>query len=731
MNSANSSQSQAPLNIVSQSSSSLVAPSAPSPIIITLSDYTAGLPSLRSLSSRLSLSSSSKASASITPTTFTAPRFTYAPYPESSGSVNVTSSSPVLNGSCTGCVLQAYRPVTTFFEEDDEYNPWTSTVVTETIVTHIITYFVGTIMDGITTSEETVNQTKTVIGEWNETITATTPQFVIQPTPGVYLTVDAGPTYVIYNDIVGGLDRYIDRTYSLLKQTLRTCAPTLSALKHWEPTATEDWSYFVETFTEAAPERTTYLPAPLPSQLVEFLKQDPDIVSQFGGSDIATCTQRRPDRVEGTPKPPPAYPSAPAETRPEEETATETVPATAPFESVTTGTFISTKIETTSTHVTRQGCLRCENTKPNDNPGPGPTDGPISNKINDNTPAPTYKPDDPNKPNDPNRPDENKPDKPENDPTTQPSIPDMIVSIIHNNPSIWPRPPNPDRPSVTIGDTVLPVNTPNPTQNEPNQPNEQSQPTPIVVIGTETFYPGETKTINGIPVVAPTDGGTTRLVVDGTTITVPPAGPTGAPVLTVGSNTVTANSQGQYIIGTQTLNPGGSAITVDGTTYSLGPSGTAIVVNGVTSTLANSGPVTVAPELTINGKSYSATVRDGTTEYVLGEGTTLKPGEAVTISGTTYSLVPEGTALIINGQTSSVSRLPASNSASTTQSSSVVRSSSSSRTTSTTSRDVGDIIASGIGESSRGAGAPAHHAGFDKLVEGMVIGAASWLLMLL
>jgi hypothetical protein len=416
--------------------------------------------------------------------------------------------------------------------------------------------------------------------------------------------------------------------------------------------------------------------------------------------------------------------------------------------------------------------------------------------------------------------------------------------------------------SVTIGGVVFPVNTPKPTQAEPDRPNDNNNNNPVpvvIIIGSETLTQGQTKTINGVPVVVPTDGGGTRIVVDGSTVPFNPATTQGLPVLVVGEGTVVANSRGEYVLGTETLKPGGPAITingntvsmapngmaivngatqtiakvpaptgapaltvgsqaisatvvggstvfvvapgqtlsagstlvVDGTTYSmptegqgstivvngqtsvlgagqsvitlqggrpvtaqiisgttayvLGPdqtltpggvltisgttysmptsaSGSVIVVNGITSTLAAGNGITAAPELTINGVTYTHTVRDGTTEYVLNDGTTLVPGSSVVIDGTTYSLDSQGTALVINGQTSTVPKLPKSNSASTTRSAS---------SSTTTSRDAGDLIASGIGETSKAVGVPTHVGGFDKWVESLVVGAAGWLVLLL
>jgi hypothetical protein len=348
-----------------------------------------------------------------------------------------------------------------------------------------------------------------------------------------------------------------------------------------------------------------------------------------------------------------------------------------------------------------------------------------------------------------------------------------------------------------------------------------------------------------VPVVVPSDGGGTQIVVGGTTIAVN-NGPNAAPVLTIARNPVTANPQGQFVVGTETLKPGGPAVTIDGSTLSLGSGGTiaivngvtqtlanvpivtsppvltigdrtvsatviggttqlilngqilapgsaitvsgttyslpsgpgsivivngatstlspnrlatptvrdgttafifgpdqtltpggiltisgttlsmplshsgsVIVINGVTSTLGNSAQITAAPPLTIAGNTYTATVRDGTTEYVIAPGTTLRPGEALTLSGTTYSLDPKGTALVVNGQTSAIARTPASNSASTTK-----------------SRNVGDFVWSGIGgggggnaqtETSKGGGSA--FSNVDSWVEKVVMGIAGWVLL--
>lgn len=106
-----------------------------------------------------------------------------------------------------------------------------------------------------------------------------------------------------------------------------------------------------------------------------------------------------------------------------------------------------------------------------------------------------------------------------------------------------------------------------------------------------------------------------------------------APVITIGSSVITQNSASEYLIGDQTLTPGGSGIIVQGTTYSLATSAPAIVVNGISTPI-------------------SASQATG----IVVAGQTLKPGEsAIQVHGTTYSLASSGNAVVINGQTSSLS----------------------------------------------------------------------------
>lgn len=785
---------------------------------------------------------------------------------------NATAPGPT---RCTGCVLEAYWPATISFEQE-QLSSWTSVVVTETVLVLTITYMQGTAIDTVITTQETLNQTTTVIGSANQTITHSAPVFYFEPVFGTTLTLDAGPTYVMYTEIWGGLEHNATETDSPTTGVLTayTAEPTCNAdVEHInyfdiKPTRTEDWSSFIQTFTDNAPENDNSTPLPLPPSLVEFLKLDPDVQNIFSGSDIATCTLHPTDVYTPEFPTPTGPPMSMSYLPPPDLTSTmpvffsSQVPPPPPGSTQPTSTFLSTTYESTSTHVTRQGCLRCDT----------PEQIPPLGVSTPNPPNPSPKPG-------------GNPDSQKNDPPNikTPDIPGIISSILNDpkfNQDPKPKPPNPGQ-TITIGSGVVEIRPAQPTQ--PNRPNQQNTPKPQnpgMVIGSETLTAGQTTTINGVVVVVPAEGGGSSLVVGGTTIAVNPA-QTGPPVLTVGETMVTANPQGQFVVGTQTLKPGGPAITVDGSTLSLGPSGTIAVVNGQTQTLGNApfvtgapvltvngqtisatvvggttqfvlgpgqtltaggvltvdgttfsmpaggsgstvvvngitstldapglpiltlnnqivtasvqggttafvlgpgqtlvpggvitisgttysmpasasgsvvvingvtttlgqGPMTAAPALTIDGKTYSATVRDGTTEYVLGPGTTLKPGEAITVSGTTYSLDPKGTALVVNGKTSKVPKVPASNSATVTQSASNSRStsgssrassgsssSSGSESSTASERQPANFIASGIGIDETGGAMGKRGAGLDKWVDGVVVGVAGWLMLLL
>lgn len=120
---------------------------------------------------------------------------------------------------------------------------------------------------------------------------------------------------------------------------------------------------------------------------------------------------------------------------------------------------------------------------------------------------------------------------------------------------------------------------------------------------------------------------------------------------TVGSQTIGIGPSSVVVVGTQTLSPGGPAITVDGTPVSLAPSATAIVIGGTTSKLPQAVTTAAAPPppvLTIGSTTLTA---NAATQFSVAPGQTLTPGGAVTISGTVISLAPSASFLVIGGST--------------------------------------------------------------------------------
>ena len=160
--------------------------------------------------------------------------------------------------------------------------------------------------------------------------------------------------------------------------------------------------------------------------------------------------------------------------------------------------------------------------------------------------------------------------------------------------------------------TTVPVVSPEFLSNTPN-------PNPVVVNGhtlttnsqSQYVIAGQTLSPN-TPVILGSDASTTPVVLQTTgihpvlvigssttTLHLPSStpAPTTPPAITVGTQAITANAQGQYIVGSQTLTPGGEIVVggttqpggtaaVGGTTVSLAPSGTQAVVGTSTEGLA-------------------------------------------------------------------------------------------------------------------------------------------------
>lgn len=160
---------------------------------------------------------------------------------------------------------------------------------------------------------------------------------------------------------------------------------------------------------------------------------------------------------------------------------------------------------------------------------------------------------------------------------------------------------------------TMPVGSPQVLNNTP-------KPTPVVVDGhtlftnTQSQYiiAGQTLTPNTplilgsgsstTPIILQTSGINPVLIIGSSTTTLHLTSSTPTttppPAITIGTQIITPNAQGQYIVGTQTLTPGGeivvgsttppggSVAVVGGTTVSLAPSATQAVVGTITEGLA-------------------------------------------------------------------------------------------------------------------------------------------------
>lgn len=134
------------------------------------------------------------------------------------------------------------------------------------------------------------------------------------------------------------------------------------------------------------------------------------------------------------------------------------------------------------------------------------------------------------------------------------------------------------------------------------------------------------------------------------------------PTLSPSANGALLESPSFFVDATPLI-PGANPITVSGTVYSLSTEATALAVNGV-QLIPGAEPIVVsgvkyslalkATALTTDGhtRSFMSGVEDDGThpaDYAV-DGTPLVPGaEPIIVSGTTYSLKPEATALAVNG----------------------------------------------------------------------------------
>lgn len=172
---------------------------------------------------------------------------------------------------------------------------------------------------------------------------------------------------------------------------------------------------------------------------------------------------------------------------------------------------------------------------------------------------------------------------------------------------------------------------------------------PTFVVSGQTLAPGHQITV-GDEIISLAPSGS-LVIVNGITSTVANAGGSRdtPPSITIGSRIVNAipGTGTTYAFDSQLLTPGG-VITVDGTTVSLAPSNDAVVINGITSTLEHAAAARVGPPpITIGGNVFSALAGPGVFYDINGQ--LLTAGGRIIVDGTTISLAPGATALVVNG----------------------------------------------------------------------------------
>lgn len=121
---------------------------------------------------------------------------------------------------------------------------------------------------------------------------------------------------------------------------------------------------------------------------------------------------------------------------------------------------------------------------------------------------------------------------------------------------------------------------------------------------------------------------------------------TSGPVLTLGNQAYTANSAGEFVVGSQTIAPGSPAVTISGTPISVEPQGTEAVVGSSTQELG--GTISSRPVLTVSTRVYTA---NSAGEFIIGSQTVVPGSPAVTISGTPISVAPQGTEAVVGSST--------------------------------------------------------------------------------
>ncbi|CAG8981145.1 hypothetical protein HYALB_00005860 [Hymenoscyphus albidus] len=195
----------------------------------------------------------------------------------------------------------------------------------------------------------------------------------------------------------------------------------------------------------------------------------------------------------------------------------------------------------------------------------------------------------------------------------------------HLHPSIQTPPPlGPERSYFTIGTSTY-------SQNSASE----------YEVGGQKLRPGDSVIISGTTVSLDSVG--SSVFINNTPIPVLKTPPTTARLqLVFGGSTYFQNGASNFELASQILTPGG-VVTVSGTTLSLDPKATEAFINNIPFPLYPT-PNIAKPQLVIGDSTY---LQDASSNFVIAS-QTLPPGGIITASGTTISLNPKASEVFIN-----------------------------------------------------------------------------------
>ncbi|KAH0370993.1 hypothetical protein KCU65_g2262, partial [Aureobasidium melanogenum] len=171
------------------------------------------------------------------------------------------------------------------------------------------------------------------------------------------------------------------------------------------------------------------------------------------------------------------------------------------------------------------------------------------------------------------------------------------------------------------------------------------------LVADQTLNPGGSAIeVSGVTYSLPTSGANT--VINGATSIVDQSNIATVSAVMFGSATALPLLTGGYVVGSQAISPGGSAVDISGTVYSLPASGSSVVVNGKTTAIQ--AITSDNAVLTLGTQAYTA-VAASATPLVVASKTLIPGGSDITVGGTAFSLPPDATgSIVVNGHTTSL-----------------------------------------------------------------------------